>query len=1012
MRVLGLDGGIASIGWALIETGDGWGEIVAAGVRMFDAPETDKERTPTNQIRRLHRGQRRVIRRRRQRMAGIRALFMRHGLLREANRDALKQPGLDPWSLRVAALDRRLEPVELAVSLGHIARHRGFRSNSKRSGANAPDDDRKMLRAMEASREHLAAFRTVAEAMLRDPFFEGRKRNRNGDYSRTTQRDDLAAEVRAIFDSQRRLGNAHATPDLQDAFAALAFVQRPLQDSEHLVGPCQFERSEKRTARRSYSFERFRLLSRLANLTLLAGGAPQKLDASQIAQIAADFGAQKKISYKSIRKTLDLGSRTRFEGVPAERESDDVVARSGNAAEGTATLRAVLGSAWRSLLDRPEKLDRIAEIITFRDDPDSIRQGLDGLGLEPAIAEALMAAVTDGKFGAFTGAGHISAKAARAILPHLARGLVYSEACAEAGYDHAARAVVDVKDVRSPVARKALGEMLKQVRAIAQAYGAPDYIHVELARDLGKSAEERDKIRRGIEDRTAEKQKRRAEYEELLHHAPNDEELLRYELWKEQNNRCLYTDELIRPEALNADDNSVQVDHILPWSRFGDDSFANKTLCLTSANQNKKGRTPYEWFQADKTPQAWEAFALRVETCKAMKGRKKSGYYLRRNATEVEEKFRTRNLNDTRYAVRLLRDLLAQQYKRDGEVLVRARPGALTAKLRRAWGLEGIKKDEHGKRREDDRHHALDALVVAATDERTLQKLTLAFQEAERQGRSRDLTHNVPEPWPGFSQAVRATVERVFVSRAERRRARGEAHAATIRQVKVRDGKTIVYERKAIEALKPADLDRIKDLDRNAPIRDALAAWLEANKPKDALPRSPKGDVIRKVRLATDGKVAVEVREGTADRGEMVRVDVFREPGSGKRKGRYHLVPIYPHQVADRLTWPEPPNRAVVQSKSEDHWIDVRCFEFLFSLTQNSLIEVTKPDGEIITGYFKGLDRATGNLKVGKVENSRDVQSGIGPKKLISFVKFTADRLGNVRAIQREIRTWHGVACT
>jgi CRISPR-associated endonuclease Csn1 len=110
MRTLGIDGGIASIGWAALEIDESPVRVVASGVRMFDAPETDKTRMPTNAVRRLHRGQRLVLRRRRQRMAELRWLLHQHGLLSEAGRDALKLPGLDPWRLRAAALERVLTP--------------------------------------------------------------------------------------------------------------------------------------------------------------------------------------------------------------------------------------------------------------------------------------------------------------------------------------------------------------------------------------------------------------------------------------------------------------------------------------------------------------------------------------------------------------------------------------------------------------------------------------------------------------------------------------------------------------------------------------------------------------------------------------------------------------------------------------------------------------------------------------------------------------------------------------
>ena len=92
MRILGLDCGIASIGWALLDTGDGPapGQILAAGTRMFDPPETDKERRPTSELRRMYRSQRRVIRRRRQRMNAVRRILHAHGLLETSASDALR----------------------------------------------------------------------------------------------------------------------------------------------------------------------------------------------------------------------------------------------------------------------------------------------------------------------------------------------------------------------------------------------------------------------------------------------------------------------------------------------------------------------------------------------------------------------------------------------------------------------------------------------------------------------------------------------------------------------------------------------------------------------------------------------------------------------------------------------------------------------------------------------------------------------------------------------------------
>jgi len=242
MRVLGLDVGIASIGWALIEIDDiggeegTRGEILAAGVWKFDSPEekTQNGSRLKSEIRRNFRGQRRVLRRRRQRMNEIRRVFARHELLPRDDRDALKQPGLDPWKLRTEAFERPLRPVEFAVALGHIARHRGFKSNAKDvKSAQAANANSAMSKAFAATKDKLARFRTPAHMLCADESFlvsvtsVRRLRNRDGDHSRTQLREDLLSEAAALFRAQARLRADHATTAFEDEFTKAAFFQRP-----------------------------------------------------------------------------------------------------------------------------------------------------------------------------------------------------------------------------------------------------------------------------------------------------------------------------------------------------------------------------------------------------------------------------------------------------------------------------------------------------------------------------------------------------------------------------------------------------------------------------------------------------------------------------------------------------------------------------------------------------------------------------------------------------------------
>lgn len=1026
-HVLGIDLGIASCGWALLAIGDARGEIAGAGVRCWEAPEVPKTSEPKNQQRRLHRGQRRVIRRRRQRMGRIRRLFQQYALLASSSPEALKIPGLDPWRLRAEGLDRRLTPAEFAIVLGHIANHRGFRSNSKRDrGANAAGDTSKMLKAIDATREKLSKYRTIGEMLATDPEFSARKRNREGDYSRTVLRCDHEIEVERLFARQREVGNPGASTALEAAFCDVAFSQRPLADSWDNVGMCPFEAGEKRTAKHSRSFELFRFLARLTSLRVGGGRDYGSMTEDEIKTAVADFGTTKSMSFARLRKVVGI-TADRFEGVPPDEESKkDVVARSGAAAEGTVTLKACIGAAaWSSLLSRSNMLDRIGEILTFIESSESIRRELDALALEPAIVHAIMGGVDHGDFAKFRGAGHISAKAARKIIPHLLRGLTYDKACTEAGYRHTDRVETEISN---PVARKAVLEAEKQVRAIVNEFRlrfandrwVPDRIHIELARDVGKSADDRKKIEDGIEKRNKEKDKLRdTEFPaDVGQPCQSDADLLRFELWKEQAGWCLYTNQYIQPHQVISTYNSVQVEHILPRSRFGDNSFHNKTLCFTQPNHLKGQRTPFEWFRDEKTEGEWEEFRTRVEANKQFRGMKKRNFLLQ-NAEEVEQRFKTRNLNDTRYAARALLNRLMVMYPPQArERRVFARPGSLTATLRRAWGMDKLKRDPiTGERIDDDRHHALDAIVVAATTEPALNRLTRAFQEAERRGLAREFA-GFDLPWPGFVENARNAYQAVFVSRAERRRARGKAHDATIKQVRDEEGESVVYERKSIEKLTIADLDRIPVPEPNGKVAEpqklrdatvaALRTWIEAGKPKDAKPRSPRGDEIRKVRVATAAKIGVSVRGGTADRSEIVRVDVFVN-GSKRGRASYLYVPVYAHQIVE----PIPPQKAFALRKPYAAWPEVgSCDAFIFSLSKFSLVRVDT-EKESHTGYFRGVDTNDGRLSLTpQYSSSEDNEIRLSPTRVVRISKLTVDRLGRVFEVPRETRTWRGEVCT
>ena len=218
MRVLGIDLGIASCGWAVLEPD---GETPRLSPRAFavlmrrwstrPASPATQERSPSRRARPAsrHPTPQTALAERASDPSTLRfaGLHSRNALWEALRRLQIQACGANvtPWGLRKAAHDRLLSDDDFSVVLGHIARHRGFRSNSKRdAGANAADETSKMKKAMEQTREGLAKYRSFGEMIESDPKFMDRKRNRDKDYSHTPKRSDLEDELHSIFAAQRR----------------------------------------------------------------------------------------------------------------------------------------------------------------------------------------------------------------------------------------------------------------------------------------------------------------------------------------------------------------------------------------------------------------------------------------------------------------------------------------------------------------------------------------------------------------------------------------------------------------------------------------------------------------------------------------------------------------------------------------------------------------------------------------------------------------------------------------
>ena len=225
------------------------------------------------------------------------------------------------------------------------------------------------------------------------------------------------------------------------------------------------------------------------------------------------------------------------------------------------------------------------------------------------------------------------------------------------------------------------------------------------------------------------------------------------------------------------DPNYAQLDHALPYSRSYDDSKNNKVLVLTRENQNKGNRTCYEYLTAmdgGEEGDRWRAFDAWVRGNKAYRMAKRNRLLRKNYGADESRGFIDRNLNDTRYICKFFKNYveghLQLAARADGETVRRCVVvnGQLTAFLRARWGLLKVRSD-------GDRHHALDAAVVAACTHGMVKALADYSRRKEleflQQGFPDPETGEIlnpaafdrakqhfPEPWPHFRHELQARV--------------------------------------------------------------------------------------------------------------------------------------------------------------------------------------------------------------------------------------------------------------
>ena len=906
-KILGLDLGTNSIGWALID--DAHNKILGVGSRIFpmgveNLGEGEGREMSKNAGRTGARGVRsQFFRRRLRKKILLKSLSENKMCPMSANdfedwKQTKEFPSeklaswfaLNPYELRQNALNEKLSLDEIGRIFYHLIQRRGFLSNSRKGGSddgaifkgNPKEGKIGITETQESIQDKtLGSYLFEIYPKENQPFQDGLERIRN----RYTTRKMYVDEFELIWNKQSQFHSV-LNDDLKQLFGGrkldgykedgILFHQRPLRSQKHLVGNCSFEPTKTKCPISAIPFEQFRVWQ-WANTVEYNG---KKISQDEKEKIVEFLYVNEKPDFKKIRKAIGKESAEfKFN----YKDDDKIV--------GTHTIsnlsnKKYFGSKWFSFSEKEQ--EDIWHVLYFFDSKSNLK---DYAIKNWNFTEEQAADIS--KFNVKDGYSSLSRKAISNILPFLKFGFTYDVAVVLGGiknvfgadweklsdekrnffydniydvvrsktkggfidvikdilrndynisdnqlrklYHHSTSIDVtelldklpvgkeadkEIQKIKNPIVITALFELRKLVNELTGEHGKLDEIKLEMARDLKVSKSERYKTRRN--QQRLERENDRVKAEVLKYTSLSHDNILKFKLWEECKQTCPYTGLSIPINELFT--NKWQIEHIHPWSKSLNDSFSNKTLCLGTENIKKGNKTPFEFYGNDELD--WSARKERALKLFSFTKNYPDSYnkFKRFVKQSYDDDFSSRQLNDTRYISKEAKNYLSKVCKN-----VMVSPGQATSNLRQKWGLNHILNDENAKTREDHRHHAVDALVMACTKLSYVQELS----KWNRYNRAYDLKQ-FPLPWETFNYDAEKAVEKILISHKKVSNditiryktvekngkkhtnlgvaARGQLHKETVFGKRKFNGEEAYHVRKAIDSLETAkQIEKVVD---------------------------------------------------------------------------------------------------------------------------------------------------------------------------------------------------------
>lgn len=463
--------------------------------------------------------------------------------------------------------------------------------------------------------------------------------------------------------------------------------------------------------------------------------------------------------------------------------------------------------------------------------------------------------------------------------------------------------------VRNPMAMRSLHQLRKVINTLLQdgTIDSQTEVHIEYARELN-DANKRKAISQWNKGRETLR-KKYAEDIRLLYKKecgkdiePTDDDIVKYQLWEEQNHICLYTGDSIGITEFIGPNPSYDIEHTVPRSVGGDSTHENKTLCSNKFNREiKKAKLPTQLSNYDDIMQRLEEWRNKIDKLrkdldhvKTHSGMDKDvkdrliqkrhlikleldywlGKYKRFQMEEVPEGFARRQGAGIglvgKYAGLYLKSLFHKADDRS-KSNVRVVKGTTTAEYRKMWGIQ----DEYERKSRDNHvHHCIDAITIACIEPGEYNATARYYQQLEEYERTKVAKPSFPKPWQSFTEDIKAIAQEMLVVHstpdnmpkharkyvktakgkklAEGDSARGSLHNDTYYGAIERDGEIKYVVRKMLSSLKESDVENIVDETVKEKVKQAIAekGFKEAMS-GDIFMNKEKGIKIKKVRCFT-----------------------------------------------------------------------------------------------------------------------------------------------------------------